>query len=137
MDKNYEAKLKNDSHELLNLLLQCGNRFVSKEEICVCLPQIFAGKFYTESHDLCSYIWTCKNYINNNFDEFNYIVITNKKGELKIPTESEAKEFVKHEFEVKCKQIKRVWKKIRALKQIDQTYFEEITGKQFGEVVLK
>lgn len=137
MNKNYEEKLKNDSHELLNLLLECGNRFVSKEEICACLPETFAGKLYTESHDYCSYIWTCKNYINNNFDEFNYLVISNSKGELKIPTSEEAKEYIKHEFEVKCVQMKRVWNKIRALKSIDQSYFEEIMGKKFSEVVLR
>lgn len=110
-----EQEHKKDSRELLSFLLSQGNRYVSKSEICSALPNTFIANTSKDSHDLCTYIWTCKNYVNTHIEDFGKIIISNSVGDLKIPTKQEIEKSLEKEEFVKARQWKRLWMKKKAL----------------------
>lgn len=111
--------LKLDAMILLKLLEE-ENRFYTKKEICEELPDLFKANDNEKVHDICTYIWTCKNYINNNVEKFGKVVITNSNGDLKLPNEEELKETIKHEENIALRRLARMWKKKKAL-DLDNT----------------
>lgn len=104
---------------------QDNKRWVSKKEICNAMPEIFVYNENKNSHDECVYLWSCKNFINNNVEMFDYIIISNKKGEIKIPSDEEARKFLENEFRNCCIKFKRYWNKAKSLKLINQGKLDE------------
>lgn len=108
-----------DSMILLRLLKE-DDRYFTKKEICEIEPDVFKENRNAKVHDICTYIWTCKNYINNNVEKFGKVVITNSNGDLKIPNEEELREVIEHEEQIALRKWSRLWKKKKAL-DLDNT----------------
>lgn len=119
-------------HENLIELLKSEDRYFSKEEICEKLPNDFKYN-HSIGHDVCSTLWNVKNEINNNFEKFNVVIISNKMGDLKIPTREELKEYLEREKKQCVKRFNRYWKKAKAFGLIDQ---DTIIGENW-EIVRK
>lgn len=118
--KRTELDFKLDSWCLLSYLqTQERNRWIGKKEIC---ENIKSFKLNEDKniHDECNYIWTCKNYINNHYEEFKFLIISNSKGEIKIPTEKELVDYLEKEKKRLCVQWKRFWNKAKATGLIGQ-----------------
>ncbi len=127
MMKRTCSNKKSDSLILLEYLELQGNRYVSKEEICRDLPDTFPSTNSPKVHDVCPYIWVIKNFINSNLELFGNkgkLIISNSKGDIKIPTREEAIEYLNNEKKLACIRFKRVWDKQKALALNNQTTIE-------------
>lgn len=111
---------KEKCQRLINYLKANEGRFVSKEEICENVDG-FEKETNPNIHEVCYDIWKCKDYINSNVEEFGWIIISNRKGEIKIPTKEELKESLEREKINKARAWKRLWLKEKALGLIGQT----------------
>lgn len=114
MREERKKQLINDANLLLSLLNK-NNGYVSKETICNELPLVFVKNTNKEVHDICSYIWVVKDFINNNIETFGYLVISNSKGDLKIPNKEEILKQLEREERIKARSWKRLWNKKKAL----------------------
>ena len=103
--------------KLINLL-ETENRYFSKKEICESLPEDFIYK--KTGHDECVELWDIKNEINNNYNLYNVLIISNSKGDLKIPTKEELEKYLNHELSLCVKKFNRYWKKAKAFGLINQ-----------------
>ena len=111
---------KEKCQRLINYLKANEGRFVSKEEICKNVDG-FEKEINPNIHEVCYDIRKCKDYINSNVEEFGWIIISNRKGEIKIPTKEELKESLEREKINKARAWKRLWLKEKALGLIGQT----------------
>ena len=111
---------KEKCQRLINYLKTNEGRFVSKEEICENVDG-FEKEKNPNIHEVCYDIRKCKDYINSNVEEFGWIIISNRKGEMKIPTKEELKESLGREKINKARAWKRLWLKEKALGLIGQT----------------
>lgn len=115
--KRSESQIIKDCWSLVELLKE-QNDYLDKKLICLSLN--FEINENPHSHDVCSYLWTLKNYINQNVETFGYQIISNKNGDMKIPNEAELVESLKKEKMKLAKQWKRLWMKEKSLKLINQ-----------------
>ena len=119
MEKSLNPKLVEDCNTLLTYLKAHTDRWVSKEELCDQLPDVFIKSPNKNSHDICSYIWTCKDTINNYYDLFEdcKLIITNSNGDLKIPTKEEADAYIIKEMRNNKLRLWRSYNKVKQLRQ--------------------
>lgn len=96
------------------------NKWTSKYELCVEFSNDLILNTNVKTHDKCAKLWRIVDLINSNAEEYGCIVITNKKGELKIPTEQEANVYLTKEFKKCCLKFNRYWTKVKALKKDGQ-----------------
>lgn len=123
--KKTELDYKLDSWCLLAYLLkQDKSRWISKKEICDNVSS-FKLNENKEIHDECNYIWVCKNYINNHYEEYKFLIISNSKGEIKIPTEKELADYLEKEKKRLLIQWKRFWNKAKATGYIGQLTLDD------------
>lgn len=115
--KRSENQIIKDCWSLIDFLRE-QNDYVDKKLICLALN--FEINENPHSHDICSYLWTLKNYINQNVETFGYQIVSNSKGDMKIPNEAELVESLKKEKIRLAKQWKRLWMKEKSLKLINQ-----------------
>ena len=99
---------------------QNSDKWVSKKEVCDALPEYFTYNYDPRNHDECASLRDVKNYVNNNAEKFNIIIISDKYGNIKIPTKDEAEEYLKKEFKNACLRFKRYWNKAKAIGLVDQ-----------------
>lgn len=103
-------------NQLVSYLKENSNRFVSKSEIIENIDGFKTHVKSSTSHDECSYIWTCKNYINNNVQEFGVIIIANSKGDIKIPNEQEARNEIERQMKINKRRLVRTYNLHKSLK---------------------
>ena len=120
-----EEKLKQDGELLVEFLNKKSNEWTSKEEICQTFPDVFVATVEHHSHDICTYIWTVKDYVNKNIDVYKYCIISNSKGELKIPSKPELIREIKRKEINASKSWKRVWTLKKSLGLIGQITLED------------
>lgn len=95
------------TEELYKLLLSNPGKWVSQEDICNKLPDLFPIQKSKNGTTLNRDIWDAVQQINDSLDEYTLIVITSKR-KYKIPTHEEAVEYLKHEFTKHNKKAKRL-----------------------------
>ena len=112
--------------ELIELLKsKKENEWTTKEEICFKLGEYFKPNYDKSVHDICIDIWKAKDNINNNAEVYGTIIITNTKGDLKIPTKEEANKYLNHKMKICLKSLKRYWNMTKAMGIINQGTFED------------
>ncbi|MDY0213906.1 MAG: hypothetical protein RBS24_00030 [Bacilli bacterium] len=95
------------AEELYKMLLNNAGKWVSQEDICNKLPELFPTQKSKNGTTLNRHIWDAVQQINDSLDEYTLIVITHKR-KYKIPTHEEAVEYLKNEFTKHNKKTKRL-----------------------------
>lgn len=124
------SEREKDAFKLIDYLKE-RNDYCSKIEICEALD--FPINENKDVHDVCNYLWELKTLINTNVEKFNYQIVSNRYGDMKIPTKEELINDLQKEKLRLARQWKRLWLKEKSLKLINAIDLEEYVLKVVSE----